>query len=80
MSTMLPSGRSVRLAIREIGIAAASPLEARRLADAMPAALHRALAQLTAGARPIVSARQRPVDRVAAQIVRVVADRLEAAR
>ena len=80
MSALLAGGRPIRIAIREIGIAAASPLEARRLADPLPAALDRAFARLTAGARPVVPLRQRPVDRVAAQIARAVAERLEAKR
>ena len=80
MNAALTEGRRVRVAIREIAIAAASPLEARRLADALPAALDRAFARLTAGAQPVLPLRQRPVDRVAAQIARAVAERLETAR
>jgi hypothetical protein len=80
MSALLAEGRPIRVAIREIGIAAASPLEARRLADALPSALDRAFAQLAGGVRPVGPLRQRPVDRVAAEIVRAVAARLETAR
>jgi hypothetical protein len=78
MSTFLTDKRPLRVAIGEIGITAASPLEARRLADALPAALNRAFARLPTGAPPIVQPRQRRVDRVAAQIARAVAERLEA--
>jgi hypothetical protein len=78
MNAALTEGRPVRVAIREIAIAAASPLEARRLADALPAALDRAFARLSAGAERIGPLRQRRVDRVAAEIARAVTARLEA--
>jgi hypothetical protein len=80
MSAPVFDGRPVRVAIGEIAIAAASPLQARRLADALPAALDRAFARLAARAPPAVPLRQRPADRVAAEIVKTVAERLEAKR
>ena len=79
MSPPLFDGRPVRVAIGEIAIAAASPLEARRLADALPAALERAFAQLAAPT-PQAAPRQRAADRAAAEITRAVVERLEARR
>ena len=77
MNMLLDQGRPLHVTIREIGITAASPLEARRLADALPAAIERAFAR-PAGASPNTPLRHRRVDRVAAQIARTVADRLKA--
>ncbi len=70
--------RPLHLVIREVGVTAASPLEARRLANALPAALERALARLPAYAPRDGAPRQRPVDRVAAQIASIVAEKLRA--
>ena len=75
----VPLDRPLRCSVREIAIAAASPLEARHLADALPAALERALARLRAGAPTVVPIRPRPADQVAAQIVRAIAEKLETA-
>jgi hypothetical protein len=72
--------RPVRVAIREIGLTAVSPLEARRLADALPVALERALAQLQSGAQGAAPRQQRAADRVAAEIARTVAERMGSAR
>ncbi len=80
MSAPVFDGRPVRVAIGEIAIAAVSPLQARRLADALPAALDRAFARLAAHAPPAVPLRQRPADRVATQIARAVSERLEVKR
>jgi len=77
MSALLRQTASVRLAIREIGITAPSALEARRLADALPSALDRALLRVKAGASAVAPPRPRPADRVAAEIVRAVVQRLE---
>jgi hypothetical protein len=70
--------RPLQVAIREVAIKAASPLAARRLADALPAALERALARLSAPAPPRGVLRQRPADRVAAQVAGTVAANLKA--
>ena len=78
MSALLTDQRPLRVAIGEIGITAASPLEARRLADALPAAIERAFARLRTGAPTGAPVRQGRVDRVAAQIVRSVSERLGA--
>lgn len=71
----LPANRPVRVNIREIAVSAASPLEARRLADRLPAALERALARLASGAPGL----RRPsgADRVAEQVAAAIAGRLE---
>jgi hypothetical protein len=77
MSALLrPSGR-LHLAIREIGITATSPIEARRLADALPLALERAFRRLENGGEAVAPPRPRPADRVAADIARAVVRRLE---
>jgi len=80
MSALLPEKHPLCIAIREIRIAAASSLEARRLADALPAALEHAFAQLPATARRRIAPRQTRIDRVAARIVGAVAEQLEARR
>jgi hypothetical protein len=80
MSAPVSDARPARVAIGEIAIAAASPLEARRLADALPAALERAFARLAAHPSLVVPLRQRAADRVAAQIAKKVFERLEAGR
>jgi hypothetical protein len=70
--------RPLRLVIREIGVTAASPLEARRLADTLPAALERAFAPPpTQGPRDVAPPR-RVAGRVAARIADLVAERLRA--
>jgi len=80
MRALVPQDRPLRCSIREIAIAAVSPLEARHLADALPAALERALARLRSGAPSVVPIRPRTADQVAAQIVRSIAEKLETAR
>jgi hypothetical protein len=77
MTALLRDASAVRIAIREVGITAASPVEARRLVDALPAALERAFARLRAGAPAIAQPRPRPADRVAVMIARAVLRRLE---
>jgi hypothetical protein len=67
----------VRIVIGEISISAASSLEARRLADALPAALERAFVQFERSAVDVLPRRPRPADRVAAQVVRAVRGQLE---
>jgi len=74
MSLLPDQGRPVHLAIRQIGIVAASPLQARRLADALPAALERALARQSVSPGPVL--RQQPAERVAAQIAEVIRERI----
>jgi hypothetical protein len=76
----LPGGRPVRVVIREIGITAASPIEARRLADAIGPALERAFARPDGTDERTLPLGQRPPDRVAARIAAAVAARLEGAR
>jgi hypothetical protein len=77
MSAALRRHHPVRIAIREIAVTARSPLEARRLADALPAALERAFARQRAGAPE--PRRPRAADKAAAEVVRAVAQRLERA-
>ena len=71
--------RPIRIAIREIRVEAVSALEARRLADALPAALDRAFVRLTEGKVGVAAVRN-PADRVAAQIADAVAVQIEVAR
>jgi hypothetical protein len=61
--------------IRSIGISAGSPLEARRLADALAPALERALGRMVLEA-PRPARIQRPADEVATRIAEVVESRL----
>ena len=79
MNSVTRESRPARVAIGAIEIRAASALEARRLADALPAALDRAFARPGAGAQA-APRRQRPADRVAAEIARAVEQRLEGRR
>ena len=71
--------RAVRVAIREVRIAAASSIDARRLADAMPAALERELSGLRARKTVPFDRRAHPVDRVAREISNAIVDRLRTA-
>lgn len=73
MTAPLPDAASVRLEIGRIRISAASGLAARRLADGLPAALQRALAQ--PGALP---RQYSPADAAAAAIVRQILARVGA--
>jgi len=68
MSVLSPDGRPVRLRIGQLTISAASRIEARRLADALPAALERALSS----GHPVRPPR-RPGERVAAQLAELIA-------
>ena len=68
--------RPVRLTIDRITVSAASGLEARRLADALPGALEQAMRRTIAGAEAgpaLVS----PAERAAAEVAAAVAQRLE---
>ena len=68
----------VRVAIERISVSAASGIEARRLSDALPAAIERALAGMIAGAPP-ATATGRPLaaaDEAAARVAEVVGARL----
>ncbi len=49
MSAASLAGRPVRVVIQEIGITAASAIDARRVAERLPAALERELARLRDG-------------------------------
>ena len=73
MTAPLPEGTVIRLDIGRIRISAASGLDARRLSDALPAALRRALAE--PGAAP---KRGSPADEAASTIVRQIMKRVEA--
>jgi hypothetical protein len=77
MSVRLSDNRPLRVVIREIKIAAASPIEGRRLADALPAALERAFVRARTNAPPALAPRQGRIDRVATEIVRAVARQAE---
>lgn len=68
--------RAVRVVIRGVRVAAPSAIDARRLADEMPAALERELTRLRADAPSRLDRRARPVDRAAARITDAVAERL----
>lgn len=68
--------RAVRVAIRDVRIAAASGIDARCLADALPAALARELTRLRVDAPGRLDRRARPVDRAAARITDAIAERL----
>jgi hypothetical protein len=71
----------LRVEIGSIRIAAASGLDARRLADALPAAIERALVRLSAGGPPPPPGRAlSPADDAAAQIADAVAAGLRGAR
>ncbi len=71
----LPADRPVHISIGQLRVTGASSLDARRLADALPAALDRAMTRLAAGAPPMP--RVGAADRVADQIVQAVAQQLE---
>lgn len=64
--------RPLKLAIDRITVAAASGLEARRLADALPGALERALAAPASG-----GGFASPAEQAAAQIAAAVRERLK---
>ena len=74
-----PMNLPARLSIGRLTITAASRIEARRLADALPDAIARAVERQRGGAAapPL---RATPVDRVAAEILRAIAPRLERER
>jgi len=66
------AGAPIRLAIDRITVSAASGLDARRLADALPGALERALAD----AAPRLGFAS-PAEQAAAQIAAAVRERLK---
>lgn len=66
--------RPLRVEIGSIRISAASGLDARRLADALPAAIERALAARSSPPPP--GRRLAPADQVAAEVAQAVAARL----
>jgi hypothetical protein len=65
----------LRLAIDRITVSAASGLDARRLADALPGALERALANRASGAVPR-SGLPSPAEQAAMQIAAAISERL----
>lgn len=67
----MSGGAPIRLAIDRVTVSAASGLDARRLADALPGALERALSG--AAARPGFAS---PAEQAAAQIAAAVRERL----
>ncbi|MGR4890354.1 hypothetical protein ACIPPQ_04920 [Sphingopyxis sp. LARHCG72] len=67
------------LSIGRLTITAASRIEARRLADALPDAIARAVERERGGAAD-TSLRAAPVDHVTAEILRAIAPRLERER
>jgi len=72
--------RPVRVAIDRISVSAASGLEARRLGDALPAAIERALAGLIAGTPPTAGRPLGAADEAAARVAEVVAARMRDGR
>ena len=76
MSGTGPGVRPVRIVIRRIGITAASPLEARRLADALPRALEGAFARIGDGVTIGAPSSARAAERVAADVAAAVSARL----
>jgi hypothetical protein len=73
MTAPLPQDTPLQLQIGRIRISAASGLDARRLSDALPAALQRALAGSAPTAR-----RASPADEAASAIVKQIMARVEA--
>lgn len=69
-------GQPVRVAIDRIRIRAASGLEARRLGDALPAAIERALSAMIAGAPPPAGHPLAPADEAAARVAEIVGARI----
>ncbi|HEX9932274.1 MAG TPA: hypothetical protein VGB08_05480 [Allosphingosinicella sp.] len=75
--------RPLHVAIRRISVSAASVVEARRLGDALPQAIERALAPVLAGQPAPVAAPARSLsaaDQAAATIAEAVAARLRGGR
>jgi hypothetical protein len=73
MSVLSPDGRPVWLRIGRLTVTGASGIEARRLADLLPAALERALSSGPPAPPP-----RRSGDRVAAQLAHLIAERVRA--
>ena len=74
-----PVALPARLSIGRLTITAPSRIEARRLADALPDAIARAVERQRGGATG-APPRAAPVDHVAAEILRAIAPRLERER
>jgi len=72
--------RAVRVMIRNVSITATSPIEARRMADGMSEALERAFARLRATPHQEELGHQRPIDDVAGQISKAVAEHVSRKR
>jgi hypothetical protein len=70
----------LRLAIDRITVSAASGLDARRLADALPGALERALAGVASGREPMALRPGSPAEQAAAQVAAAVRAHLRASR
>lgn len=75
----MKDGRALRVEIGRITVAGASGLEARRLADSLPGALERALADLASG-RAALARPTSPAEQAAARIAAEVGERLKAGR
>jgi len=76
MSAPSLAGRPVRVVIQEIGITAASAIDARRVAERLPAALERELARLRASAPSSTRRNEHAAERAASGIVREIEARL----
>ena len=73
-------GQPLRIEIGRIRVSAASGLEARRLGDALPAAIERALSAMIEGTPPASGRPLGPADEAAARIAQTVGERLKAGR
>jgi len=75
----MTGARPLKVAIDRITVAAASGLDARRLADSLPGALERALANLASGREPARGPAS-PAEQAAAAIAAEVGERLRSVR
>lgn len=73
-------GRPVRVAIDRISVSAASGLEGRRLADALPAAIERALRAEIAGGPPATGRPLAGAEAAAAQVAAIIDARMRDGR
>lgn len=69
-------GQPVRIAIDRIRVSGASGLEARRLGDALPAAIERALSAMIAGTPRPTGRPLAPADEAAARVAEIVGARM----
>lgn len=76
MSGASLGNRPVRVVIRRAVISGASSIDARRMADAIPAALEHAFERLRDARPAIVNRRSTAAERAARKIADVVAERL----